>query len=65
MLNTPRGRLLKPGGSVSTNGSMQSYQVRRTWSVVESTVSTAAERGSPARANLAAMTGIFSSANAA
>src|SRR5437867_11843906 len=64
VLNTPIGRLLKPGGALSTNGSMQSYQVRRIRSAPETTVSTAVERGSPERPNSAVITGALVSANA-
>src|SRR2546427_537778 len=64
VLKTPIGRLLKPGGMVRTKGSMQSYHVRRIRSVTETTVSTAAARGSPARPNSAATTGWLVSANA-
>ena len=64
VLNTPIGRLLKPGGALSTKGSSQSYQVRRMWSAPEVTVSTAVDRGSPARPNSAVITGMFVSANA-
>src|SRR5207244_9294221 len=64
VLNTPMGRLLKPGGMVRTKGSMQSYHVRRSRSVAETIVSTAVDRGSPARPNSAATTGRFVSANA-
>src|SRR5947208_2447509 len=64
VLNTPMGRLLKPGGMVRTKGSMQSYHVRQSRSVAETIVSTAVDRGSPARPNSAATTGRFVSANA-
>src|SRR5688572_756090 len=43
VLKTPIGRLLKPGGALSTKGSMQSYQVSRIRSAPEITVSTAVE----------------------
>src|SRR5205814_9575360 len=64
VLNTPIGRWLKPGGALSTNGSMQSNQVNLIRSGPAITVSTAVERGSPARPNSAAITGRFGSANA-
>ena len=64
MLNTPIGRLLVPGGIVNTKGATQSYHVMRIFSTAELTVSHAAERGSPPRANSAPMTGMLSSANA-
>src|SRR5207247_277118 len=57
VLNTPIGRWLKPGGALSTNGSMQSNQVSRIRSAPAITVSTAVERGSPAGPNSAAITG--------
>src|SRR5262249_36456390 len=64
VLKTPIGRLLKPGGAFSTNGSTQSYHVSRMGSEPETTVSTAVERGSPERPNSAVITGALVSANA-
>ena len=51
------GRLLKPGGAWSTKGSMQSYQDMVIRASEAATVSVAAERGPPARANSADITG--------
>ena len=64
VLNTPMGRLFVPGAIVSTNGAMQSYHVSRIFSLAEVTVSHAAARGSPPRANSAEMIGRLSSAKA-
>jgi len=64
VLNTPMGRLLKPGGAWSTKGSMQSYQDMVIRASEAATVSVAAERGPPARANSADITGSAVSAKA-
>ena len=64
VLKTPMGRLPMPGAMVSTKGSRQSYQVRSTRSAAVVTASTTVERGSPARANCAPMTGSDTSAKA-
>src|SRR5207249_5280008 len=63
-LKTPNGRVVKAGGGVNTNGSVQSYQGKPIRSVPETTVSTAVERGSPERPNSAVITGALVSANA-
>ncbi len=64
MLNTPIGRFMKPGGIVSTKGSMNSRQVSRIRSLPATTSSLAVERASPVRVNFAAAIGSFSSAKA-
>ena len=47
VLNTPIGRSLKPGGALSTKGSMQSYQVMVTRASTAWTVSVALDQGPP------------------
>src|SRR6266542_2047708 len=64
VLNTPIGRLLKPGGAWSTKGSMQSYQESVTRGPAATTVSVVVDQGPPRRAKAAATTGSVVSAKA-
>ena len=53
VLNTPIGRSLKPGGALSTKGSMQSYQDIVTRASTDSTDSVALDQGPPCRSKRA------------
>ena len=64
VLNTPIGRSLKPGGALSTKGSMQSYQVIVIRASTDMTVSVALDQGPPCRSKRAPITGIDVSAKA-
>ena len=64
VLNTPMGRSLKPGGALSTNGSMQSYQDIVIVVSAATTDSVAVDHGPPARSKLAETTGSAVSAKA-
>ena len=64
VLKTPMGRSLKPGGALSTKGSMQSYQDRVISVSAVITDSVAVDHGPPSRSNAAEATGIEVSANA-
>src|SRR5205814_8162095 len=54
VLNAPSGRFMKPGGIVSTKGSMNSRQVSRIRALPGTTGSRAVERASPGRGSFAA-----------
>ncbi len=64
VLKTPIGRSLKPGGALSTKGSMQSYQVIVTRASTDRTVSVALDQGPPCRSKRASITGMDVSAKA-